>query len=169
MLGFYLLLAPLMLALRRELAPPGHREGLDLATIAGLSYVLIGSMGAVTLAVASPPLINAAAEGGTSGATAVTMFTTLTEVVHHGLWQTLEAIPLGIWLLMTGLAMRRAGAPVLGVTAAVLGVGSLIGSASRILDVEPLIAVLIPLLGLLPIWIFFAGLRLLRYRSFAPG
>ncbi len=163
MLGFYLLLAPMMLALRRELAPPGRRAELDLATAAGLAYVLIGAMGAVTLAVVSPPLITSAAEGD---AAAVTTFTTFTEAVQHGLWQTLEAIPLGLWLLVTGLAMRRSGAPALGIAAVVFGVALFVGSASRVLDVEPLIAILFPLLAVLPIWVLLVGVRLLRDRPF---
>jgi hypothetical protein len=164
MLGYYLLLAPMVLALRRELAPPGRRAGLELATAGGLAYVLVGATGAVTLAVVSPPLIRGAAAGD---ATAVMMFTTITEAVHHGLWQTLDAITGGIWLVLTGLAMRRVGTPALGVTAVVMGAASLIGSASRVLDVEPLIAVLFPLLAALPIWFFLVGLRLLRDRPFS--
>lgn len=164
MFGFYLLLAPMMLALRRELAPPGRRAGLELATAGGLAYVLIGATGAVTLAVVSPPLIGAAAQGD---AAAITMFITLTEAVHHGLWQTLDAITGGIWLVLIGVAMRRAGAPGLGITAVLMGVASLLGSASRVLDLEPLIAVLLPLLAAIPIWLLLVGLRLLRDRPFS--
>jgi hypothetical protein len=89
--------------------------------------------------------------------------------VRHGLWQTLDAITGGIWLLLTGVAMRRAAAPALGITAIVMGMASLIGSTSRVLGVEQLIAVLFPVLAAFPIWVLLVGVRLLRDRPFAAS
>ena len=105
MLG-YLSLAPVVLFLRARY--PGRY--VDLFAIAGLAVVVIGSIGAVSMATAAPPMIN-----GYVGATAaeklalLPAFATLYRAVVIGMWQTLETIPWAVWLLGTAVVMRRQG------------------------------------------------------------
>src|SRR5256884_6023830 len=54
--GYYLLLAPLALLLWSRLQPKGMNL-ITLFTFCGLAYMLIGAIGAATLAAISPPLI----------------------------------------------------------------------------------------------------------------
>ena len=56
MFGYYLLLAPLALLLWSILKPKGMNL-ITLLTFCGLAYMLIGALGAATLAAISPPLI----------------------------------------------------------------------------------------------------------------
>src|SRR2546429_7168113 len=56
MFGYYLLLAPLALLLWSRLKPKGMNL-ITLYTFCGLAYMLIGAIGAATLAAISPPLI----------------------------------------------------------------------------------------------------------------
>jgi hypothetical protein len=167
MFGFYLLLTPVILALRRELAPPGRRAHLDLGMAGGLAYVLLGAAGAAILATISPPLVEAFAAGDPAEqAAALSTFSAFTEAVQLGLWQTLGLIPLTAWLVITGRALRRAGTPALGVAAMVLGVLAAVAWGAQVLDFEPLIGALVDLLIVLPVWVLLVGLRLLRQEAF---
>jgi len=102
MLG-YLSLAPVVLYLRARY--PGRY--VDLFAFAGLAVVVIGSIGAISMATAAPPMIN-----GYVGATAaeklalLPAFATLYRSVVIGMWQTLETIPAAVWLLGTAIAAR---------------------------------------------------------------
>jgi hypothetical protein len=58
MLGYYLLLAPVAFVLWHWLKPKG-RTRVGFYTFCGLSYLLIGAMGAAILAAVWSPLINA--------------------------------------------------------------------------------------------------------------
>jgi hypothetical protein len=117
MLG-YLSLAPVVLYLRARY--PGRC--VDLFAIAGLAVVVIGSIGAVSMAAAAPPMIN-----GYVGATAaeklalLPAFATLYRTVVVGLWQTLETIPWAVWLLGTAFVVRRQGPRLLFVILLVAG------------------------------------------------
>jgi hypothetical protein len=117
MLG-YLSLAPVVLYLRARY--PGRY--VDLFAFAGLAVVVIGSIGAISMATAAPPMIN-----GYVGATAaeklalLPAFATLYRTVVVGMWQTLETIPWAIWLLGTAVVMRRQGPGVVFVILLVAG------------------------------------------------
>lgn len=160
MLGYYFLLAPVILVLRQQ----DGSSVANLGAAGGLAYVVIGSLGAVMLATVSPPLIESFAGGGpVERAAARTTFVALTEGVHHGLWQSLDPIVAGAWLLVSGRSLRRAGASAIRGMAVVISVLALAGSASRILGLETAVLVLlVPLSGLIPIWLLLLGLRLLR-------
>ena len=77
---------------------------------AGLALVVIGSIGAVSMATAAPPLINEYATAAVGQKQALLpAFATLYRTVVLGLWQTLETIPAAIWLLGMASAVRREG------------------------------------------------------------
>ena len=99
MLG-YLSLAPIVLYLRARY-PASY---VDLFAAAGLAVVVIGSIGA------APPLINDYVSASAAQKQALLpAFATLYRAVVLGLWQTLEAFPLTVWLLGTAYAARREG------------------------------------------------------------
>jgi hypothetical protein len=103
----YLCIAPVCLYLRERFRSAKH---IDLYAAAGLAVVVIGSIGAVAMATAAPPLINEYAAGDLPKRLAlVPVFGTLYRVVVVGMWQTLETIPAAIWLLGTASAARRDG------------------------------------------------------------
>jgi hypothetical protein len=106
MLG-YLSLVPVVLYLRNRYATAAY---VDLFAAAGLALAVIGSIGAVSMATAAPPLINEYA-GATAAQKQVLLpaFATLYRVVVLGLWQTLETIPAAVWLLGSASAARREG------------------------------------------------------------
>jgi hypothetical protein len=120
MLGYYLLFAPLVVALGDRLR---DRAGplADLFTLGGLGYALIGATGAVVLAVAGSDLLNlhATSSGATRDAAAVG-FRAVSEAVYHGVWATLEVIPLGLWAIGTG-ALLWTGQRTLGAVGVGLG------------------------------------------------
>ena len=106
MLG-YLSLAPIVVYLRARYADAAYA---DLFAAAGLAVVVIGSIGAASMAAAAPPLINDYVTANAVQKQALLpAFATLYRAVVLGLWQTLEAFPLTVWLLGTAYAARREG------------------------------------------------------------
>jgi hypothetical protein len=163
MVGYYLLLVPVILALRVEDGSPAG----DIGAVGGLAYVVLGGGGAALLAAISPPLIEAFAEGGPAERVAAqTTFVAVTEGVQHGVWQSLDPIAVGVWAVVAGRSLRRAGAGMEGGLASVLGVLALAGGASRIVGLDMAVLVLlVPLGGLIPLWLLLVGRWLLRDRS----
>jgi hypothetical protein len=82
----YLSIAPVVLHLRNRYSSTAY---IDLFAVAGLTVVVIGSIGAASKAAVVPA------------------FSTLYRAVVLGLWQTL--VPAAVWLLGTAWAARRDG------------------------------------------------------------
>jgi hypothetical protein len=103
----YLSIAPVVIYLRARYSTARYA---DLYAAAGLALVVIGSIGAVSMATAAAPLINDYATASAVQKQAVLpAFATLYRVVVLGLWQTLETIPATVWLLGVASAARREG------------------------------------------------------------
>ena len=103
----YLCIAPVVLYLRARYSKARY---VDIFAAAGLALVVIGSVGAVSMATAAPPLINAYVGASTPEKQALLpAFATLYRAVVLGLWQTLETIPAAIWLLGMASVVRREG------------------------------------------------------------
>jgi hypothetical protein len=101
----YLSIAPVVLYLRDRYASARY---VDLFAAAGLAVVVIGAIGAASMAAAAPPMINDYVAASPAQRQALLpAFATLYRVVVLGLWQTLETIPAAIWLLGTASAARR--------------------------------------------------------------
>jgi hypothetical protein len=115
----YLSIAPVVLYLRARY--PRARY-VDLFGAAGLALVVIGSIGAVSMATAAPPLITEySAAGAAQKQILLPAFATLYRAVVLGMWQTLETIPATVWLLGTASAARREGPRSVFVILVVLG------------------------------------------------
>jgi len=119
MLG-YLSMAPVVIYLRDRYASARY---VDLFAAAGLAVVVIGSIGAAAMATAAPALISDYVGANAAHKQALLpAFATLYRVVVLGLWQTLEAFPLTVWLLGSASAVRREGPRSVFVILLVLGV-----------------------------------------------
>lgn len=106
MFGFYLLLAPMVLACHRFLAQ--RTPWAQTLTACGLAYVLIGAMGAAILAAAWPSILAAHAVAGPQEALILrSHFSLFTQLVYDGLWNTLEVLLVGVWWCGLGLALWR--------------------------------------------------------------
>lgn len=126
----YLSLTPLFLYLRQRFR---HEALIDLYTVAGLAYVLIGALGAAMLATAGPSLIRQYATANAAQRESLTStLATINQIVSIGCWQILEGIPAGVWLVGIGVCLRRAGRSRLSLTLIALGALLLLLAAARI-------------------------------------
>ena len=115
----YLLLAPLVVYFHERFK--GDRF-IALYSFAGLIYILIGASGAVILGTAGPPLMRAYQSASESQREAIASdFVILYLIVVRGLWQTLEGIPVAVWLLGVGHRFLRSNARTLGLLLLALG------------------------------------------------
>jgi hypothetical protein len=153
----YLLLVPLALFLHRRLRPNGAWLA-DLGAVAGLAYIFVGGAGAVILAIAGSSLVDAYAKAPLTEQPAIALlFDVLRRIVFLALWQLIDAITLGTWILSTGLLLlheRFATSRLL----VVLGLGllsasvmTLTGTSSLAVLVAGLIVALLAWAG----WVFF--------------
>ena len=106
LLSYYLPTAVVALALRAALRDRGPALA-DLATLGALGYVAAGSIGAVSLAFAGPMLMEAYTVPGADQPMIALAFGTLIEVVFLAIWQFLDAIFIGSWILGVGVLIRR--------------------------------------------------------------
>jgi hypothetical protein len=115
----YLSIAPVVLYLRDRYASARY---IDLFAAAGLAVVVIGSIGAASMATAAPALISDyIAASAAQKQMLLPAFATLYRIVVVGMWQTLETIPAAVWLLGTASAARREGPRSVFVTLLVIG------------------------------------------------
>ena len=162
MFGYYLLLIPLALLLWSRLKPKGMNL-MTLFTFCGLAYILIGAIGAATLAAIGPPLIEGYGQASVQQRQMYeVVFSSFLNVVYVGLWNLLESSLSAIWWLGIGLFLRRVQ-PALGTFTTVLGIFALLDALGRILNVQIIYTVgLAGILLLIPIWTLWFGVDLLR-------
>lgn len=129
MLGYYLIPAGLIVTVRNRV-PWTSSTVRDIATAGGVAYAVMGSIGAVVLAVAAAPLIGAGPDSR------LTLETTARMV--EGIWQWLEPVPFTAWAVGMALAFR--GRSSLWLAAfSILAVGGVLVWLGRIVDVEPVL------------------------------
>jgi len=163
--GYYLLLAPLALLVWSRLQQKGMNL-ITLFTFCGLVYMLIGAIGATTLAAISPPLIEGYGQASVQQRQVYeVVFSGFLNVVYVGLWNLLESTLGGMWWLGIGLLLRREQ-PALGIFTTVLGIFALLDALGRILDIQIIYTVgLAGVLLLIPIWSLWFGIDLLGSRK----
>ena len=163
--GYYLLLAPLALLVWSRLQPKGMNL-ITLFTFCGLAYMLIGALGATTLAAISPPLIEGYGQASVQQRQVYeVVFSGFLNVVYVGLWNLLESSLGGIWWVGIGLLLRREQ-PALGLFTTVLGIFALLDALGRILNIQIIYTVgLAGVLLLIPIWSLWFGIDLLGSRK----
>lgn len=146
----YLLLVPLALFLHRRLRPNGPWLA-DLGGVAALAYIFVGSAGAGILAIAGSSLVDAYAKASAAEQPAIALsFDLVRRIVFLALWQLVDAITLGTWILSTGLLLLRERFAtsrllvVLGIAVISASVTTLIGTLSlTVLGVGLVLALLV--------------------------
>jgi MFS family permease len=164
MLGSYLLLVPLAVALWSRLGP---RRDATWATalVAGLAYLGLGAAGASILAAVWPALIEQyAASGADQGAVRVA-FVTATRIAEDGLQGAVQNVAGGLWWTLVGLRLREAGHGKLGWLTLVLGAASTVNALGSLLAAEALTLPGLTLTVLLaPVWSIAVGVTVVRDR-----
>ena len=159
MLGYYLLWVPLIVALEPRVAASLGSQTARLARISGLLYVALGSLGAVLLATLVPDLVRESAGRGPD----VVSGQLVVDGIQRGVWQTLDALTAGTWIILTGEAFRRSGHRLLGW----VGIGS--GGFSILLAlgwfIEATVMVFVGLVFLLPALLWVAGAAMVLIRA----
>jgi hypothetical protein len=162
--GYYLLLAPLTLYLWSWLKPHSYNL-ITLYTLCGLAYSLIGAMGAIVLSAVLPPLVNDYAQASPQlRETLQIVFSSFMSAVYLGLWNPLEALMFGIWMMGMGPFVQRER-PALGIIMRVLGFFALMDAFGRFVNVDAIFLVGVAGMLLFPIWLPWIGIDLMRHPS----
>jgi len=168
MLGFYLLLAPIVLASHRFLRE--RTPWASTLTASGLAYVLIGAMGAAILAAAWPSILASHSVAAPEEALLLrSNFALFTQLVYDGLWNTLEVLLVGIWWCGLGLALwpRSRGFAVLTL---LTGAFPLLDGMAGMFALAPLHeAMLTGYLVMSIVWPIVLGVMLLRVERATPA
>ena len=147
----YLLVVPLVLFLHRRLRPVKPWLA-DLGTVGAFAYIFVGASGAAILATVGSSLVEAYATAAPADRVAIaTSFDVLRNVVYFGLWQMLDAITAGTWILSIGwlvLPERR----LVGRFLVVLGAGFVLLSVLTMLRIHSLAALLAGLVAIVLVW-----------------
>lgn len=151
MLFSYLLLAPLALFLHRRLRPIKPWLA-DLGTAGAFAYIFVGAAAAAVLAMVGSSLVEAHATAAPADRAAIAIsFDVLRNIVFFAVWQMLDAITAGTWILSVGwllLGERR----VVGRLLVVLGIGMFGLSATTMLGIHSLTVLLASLAVILLVW-----------------
>jgi hypothetical protein len=162
-LGYYLLIVPLILALRSWLRAKSP-NWIDLSALCLLAYCGIGAIGGAILATAIPPLIRGYATAGAHRVVVETVFTGYSDAVYRGMWNLLEELLAGIGWIAMGVVLRFEDRR-LGRATTVLGLACLVDALGTAINVDAVAtAGLSVYLVLAPIWAWWVGTWLLRTR-----
>jgi hypothetical protein len=164
MLGSYLLLVPLAVALWSRLGP--RRDATwTTALVAGLAYLGLGAAGASVLAAVWPALIEQYATSGADQSAVRVAFVTATRIAEDGLQGAVQNLAGGVWWTLVGLRLRQAGHSRLGWLTLVLGAASTVNALGSLLAAEALTLLGLTLTVLLaPVWSIAVGVTLVRDR-----
>jgi hypothetical protein len=133
-----------------------------LYTIGGVSYSLIGSLGAVLLGVAIPALVRQYPAATPSQQEAMqVMIKVFYSMVVRGLWNPLEIFLLGIWCLGIGALLRRERAA-LGLLTLLIGGFAMVDTVGWITQVELIFRIGVFGISLLIVWAAWFGTSILR-------
>lgn len=161
-LGYYLLIVPLLLFLRAWLRPASP-NWTDLFILCVLLYCVLGAAGAAILATVIPPLMKAYVSADVPQREILeVVFGSYSNAVYRGLWNLLEEFLVGVGWIGIGLLLR-AERQQLSLFTIVLGSACLADSLGSALNIEIMATTgLIVYLFLAPIWAFWLGIDLLR-------
>ena len=160
--GYYLLIVPLVLLLRRALRDQSP-NWIDLSVLCLLVYCFIGALGGAMLASAVPTLIKDYATATLPHrAILETVFNGYSDAVYRGVWNLLEEILGGAAWIGIGLVLKDQDRR-LGRTTIVLGVACLVDGIGTALNLDAIATIgLTMYLVLAPTWAGWIGIRFLR-------
>lgn len=159
--GYYLLLLPAIFYLHEYVL--GQSPWANLLSFCGLSYVLIGAIGAAILASVWPTLMQQyVTVGAESKVILKAEMQNITAIVYGGMWNILEEIVAGVWWVGVGLALRGSSRP-LGSLTVVLGISCLLDSLGNMTGVNVLADIGLNLyLVLAIIWPVWVGILIYK-------
>ena len=133
MLGYYLLLIPLIMYYHQQYKFRSRWAGMF--TFSGLSYALIGAMGAVTLAVSWQSLMQQyIVANSTTKEIIEIVFFNITLIVTKGYWNILEAVFAGLWFAGIGKLLYNEN-KLLGAVGIIAGIATLLDAIGNIFNV----------------------------------
>ena len=161
MTGYYLLLLPAIFWLQGFLKT--QTSWTPLITFCATSYVLIGAIGAVILAVLAPLLLaEYTAAPADQRATVQLIYKTVIGIVYGALWNTLETLLAGVWWMLTGFYLTQLGRAFRWTTL-LLGAFTLLDGLGELLQLKTLAEVgLNGYLILAPVWAIWLGILMWR-------
>jgi hypothetical protein len=141
---------------------PQRPDLVLLYTIGGVSYALIGSLGAVLLGVVIPTLVREYPAATPSQQEAMQVMIKVSySMVVRGLWNPLEIFLLGIWCLGIGALLRRERAA-LGLLTLLIGGFAMVDTLGWITQVELIFRIGVFGISLLIVWGAWFGTSVLR-------
>lgn len=160
--GYYLLVAPAVVFLWYWLRPRDPPL-VTLLTLGGVTYVLLGALGAAINAAVWPELMaDYAGAPPARQATLETVFGTYATAIAVGIWGILNRIVSAVWWIGIG-ALLRSERPRLGWFTIVLGVFAGVTAIGSLAGVAPLVGVgTMGYLLLAPLWALWLGVDLWR-------
>lgn len=163
MFGFYILLAPLVLAVR-ELTRERGGTWTDMFAIGGFGYALVGAIGAAVALTVLPLLIESYETATEAQRIALaSTYVGFQSGVFEGLWNVLEKIPGGVFWLGTGILVWPARRYFAGLSI-LLGAATLLAGFAWNLGLTDLAAPLDMLyLILSAVWPAWLGVILFRH------
>jgi hypothetical protein len=133
-----------------------------LYTICGMTYSLLGAIGAVLLGAIVPFLVNDYALATEAQKEIMQILVgTLYQAVAFGLWNPLEILLIGIWFLGIGPLLRRER-PALGILTLIIGAFAMLDALGWITKIEIIFITGVFGMSLLMIWAAWFGIDLLR-------
>lgn len=149
MLGYYLATVPVALYLRQRLA--GRQPYLaDVAATGAVIYATIGATAAMVLA-AGVPL--------GPGEAVLELWE---QVVMAGMWQTLQGVPFGAFMLAVA-QLLRGRRPGLAAASAIIGVAAWVTVVGRMAEIDWLAApAIVAWVALYPAWMLWVGTIVVR-------
>lgn len=161
MFGYYLLLLPCVFYFHQQYK--FHSPWMPLISFSGLSYVLVGAIGAAILAALWPEQMKQHLASGSENATvALSLFQTTTLLVTKGLWNILEVLFASVWWIGLGLILWKEHKAI-GIVTVLAGLSSFLDASGNMLEVKWLSDIGLNVYLLLGIvWPLLIGLFLLR-------
>jgi hypothetical protein len=157
----YLSFAPVAVLGYKWFRPRGPSIVL-LYSICGVLYSLIGSIGAISLGVVVPTLARGYPSATPSQQEAMhVIIDVFYRMIVRGLWNPLEILLLGIWLLGIG-SFLRSERPALGVLTLIIGGFAMLDALGWIMQVELIFRVGVFGISLLIAWGASLGVNVLR-------
>ncbi len=162
MFGYYLLIAAAVVFLWYWIHPK-QPAMVTLLTLGGLTYVLLGALGAAVNAVLWPDLMTEyAAASAEEQAVLETVFGTYATVIAVGVWGILSRTVSAVWWIGIG-AFLRSERGYLGSFTILLGVFPLVTAVGNLAGVDPLVGLgTMGFLLLAPLWALWLGMDLWR-------
>lgn len=130
----YLSAIPLVLYLASRFR---GEPGIDFFTLAGILYLVMGALAAIIFALAAAPLIREYATNPSAKDAVATTFVALFRITTFGIWQTLNGILAGTWLLGVGRLAWMRGSRVLAPVLIAFGLLLAAGVAAHITGIFP--------------------------------